>query len=196
MNTAQILNAIWGEAKTRPVSASDAAELASINVRYAREVLGLMERHGLIEQDSDTMEYTAIENVNAQQVQTVIDALKPSAEADATPPKEAKSTKATAKKSTPAKPRPKKVKNETGKCLCGCGTNSTSNYRPGHDARHAGQIARAIVDNRAKKGFDRRELLAVLPSDALKAKAENMAGRMLDKLEAAAKAEVAKKESK
>src|SRR4051812_7886730 len=34
-------------------------------------------------------------------------------------------------------------------CACGCGENVAPKrqYRPGHDARHAGQIARALIAN-------------------------------------------------
>ena len=36
--------------------------------------------------------------------------------------------------------------NETTKCLCGCGVTVNKAYRPGHDARHAGQVARYAAD--------------------------------------------------
>lgn len=37
---------------------------------------------------------------------------------------------------------------EFAKCKCGCGehvSSSRANYRPGHDARHKGQIARQVL---------------------------------------------------
>jgi hypothetical protein len=60
-------------------------------------------------------------------------------------------------------------------CLCGCGQiGRGSSYRPGHDARHASRIGRAM----AAAGEEDPELLAQLPSDALRAKALKMlAGR-------------------
>lgn len=71
-------------------------------------------------------------------------------------------------------------------CLCGCGeATGKSNYRPGHDARHAGQVGRDIAVNYALgKIYDRRDLLAALPSDALKAKAEGIAEKAIEKAEA------------
>lgn len=81
--------------------------------------------------------------------------------------------------------RPKVDHGEYHPCGCGCGemVPPKSNYRPGHDARHAGQIGREIAANYAVKGFDRRELLAKLPSDALKAKAEKIAETTIAKAE-------------
>ena len=57
----------------------------------------------------------------------------------------------------------------SGNCLCGCGelvqTMGRSLYRPGHDARHAGNLGRLA----AETGDD--SVLDVLPTPALKAKA-------------------------
>ena len=57
-------------------------------------------------------------------------------------------------------------------CLCGCGETAGrgSSYRPGHDARHASRIGRAM----AAAGAEAPTLLAELPSDALRAKALKM----------------------
>lgn len=70
-------------------------------------------------------------------------------------------------------------------CLCGCDepTGKKSNYRPGHDARHAGNVGRKIAERYAEPGFDRRDLLAALPTDALKAKAEGVAETAISKME-------------
>ncbi|MGW9168705.1 hypothetical protein [Agromyces sp. NPDC055658] len=63
----------------------------------------------------------------------------------------------------------------TAECLCGCGgtVSTKANYKPGHDARHAGTVARAIVENPKQA----KALLATLPSDALRAKAERAVAR-------------------
>jgi len=67
-------------------------------------------------------------------------------------------------------------------CLCGCGeatSSSRTNYRPGHDARHAGIIARLLVED--TNGLDRDFLLAKLPSQVLQAKAMGMERRLREK---------------
>lgn len=74
--------------------------------------------------------------------------------------------------------------NGSGNCLCGCselvGRMGKSLYRPGHDARHAGTLARYV----ALTGED--EKLATLPTPALRAKAENMVQRLREKAQAQA----------
>lgn len=72
-------------------------------------------------------------------------------------------------------------------CNCGCGTptrKTGSLYVPGHDARHAGLVARAIVSG------DKAARIDVLPSTALRAKAANMVSRMTAKPAKSAKATV------
>jgi hypothetical protein len=67
-------------------------------------------------------------------------------------------------------------------CLCGCGfpvNNRKRNYRPGHDAKHAGVVARAMA---ATSDLDKRDRLKdALPTDALKWKAASMADRLIAK---------------
>jgi hypothetical protein len=61
-------------------------------------------------------------------------------------------------------------------CRCGCGeqvSRPTLHYRPGHDARRAAAVDRALI---AAGGPD-PELLAALRSPALRAKAEAMLAR-------------------
>lgn len=67
-------------------------------------------------------------------------------------------------------------------CRCGCGVQSKSNYRPGHDARHAGQVGRALAS--AATRAEQERLIGTLPSKALRAKAV----RVADKAQAKAKA--------
>lgn len=62
-------------------------------------------------------------------------------------------------------------------CACGCGEKvaSKTNYRPGHDARHASTLARAAVGTGPSFA---RDLFKALPSPALQAKASAMLGRL------------------
>jgi hypothetical protein len=87
---------------------------------------------------------------------------------------------------------------ETKDCTCGCGEQVPikSFYRPGHDARHAGVIGREIAANYKVEGFDRRELLNNLPSDLLAAKAEGIAEKAIERLEAKATKQAEKDRAK
>lgn len=67
-------------------------------------------------------------------------------------------------------------------CRCGCGEptiGKKAEYRPGHDARHAGVIGRALAETQDSKA--RANLLNRLPSEALKAKAQAAFERALAK---------------
>jgi hypothetical protein len=73
------------------------------------------------------------------------------------------STKASTAKASPPTP---------GICRCGCGETARRNYRPGHDARHVGQllaIAKAefpgVPDHEKAKA-----LYELLPTEPLRAK--------------------------
>lgn len=159
-----------------------------INTRYARELLGVLVHEKLLAvgdngEGEDVWQVvnpgTYDEHTEEEAVAVIDEFLNRKIPTSTTPKKETKVT------TTATRPTSSKPKNETGKCLCGCGENTAkSNYRPGHDARHAGNIAREIAANYATPGFDRRTLLAALPSDALKAKAEAMAERLTTKAEA------------
>lgn len=73
-------------------------------------------------------------------------------------------------------------------CHCGCGEQigPKATYRPGHDARHAGMVARDIAADPKQE----KTLLLALPSPALRAKAQRAAARATAK--AAEKAEADK----
>ncbi|WP_427115603.1 hypothetical protein [Pseudarthrobacter scleromae] len=81
-------------------------------------------------------------------------------------------------------------RNGSGNCLCGCGelvlTMGRSLYKPGHDARHAGNLGRLV----AETGDD--SLLAQLPTPALRAKAETVANNARAKAQAKADREAAR----
>lgn len=63
----------------------------------------------------------------------------------------------------------------TQACRCGCGqpVGLGATYHPGHDARHAAAVGRALV----AAGHADPDLLSTLPSPALRAKAEAMLTR-------------------
>lgn len=164
--------------------ATDPREVAGMigqhdNIRYARELLGVLTSAG----------FTAVENVNDEgdvwqvvnpgtydthsrdDAEAVIDAWLASKAAVAPEPEKPSTGGGTSTS------KPESVTAEGSPCLCGCGeaTGKKSNYRPGHDARHAGQVGRAIAAEFGTPGFDRRELLKALPSEALRDKAEAIA---------------------
>lgn len=53
-----------------------------------------------------------------------------------------------------------------GTCLCGCGETAPRNYRPGHDARHVSQLARAVREGT----LDKRAATRALPTEPLRQK--------------------------
>jgi hypothetical protein len=70
-------------------------------------------------------------------------------------------------------------------CGCGCGNpvvRKTSNYAPGHDARHASLVAREVVES------GNHGLLTALPTTALQAKATAMVERLQAKASKPSKA--------
>lgn len=86
----------------------------------------------------------------------------------------------------------------TRHCTCGCGQATSSSktmYKPGHDARHAGQVARRIVEKHLS-GDQAQAELKQLPTANLQHKAGAMVTRLLAKLEAKAVAELAKSQAK
>lgn len=64
---------------------------------------------------------------------------------------------------------------EQNKCWCGCGeeTSDKAYYRPGHDSRHVGIVAREVA---ARDEFS--TITEKLPTKALQLKAWNMAFRL------------------
>jgi len=69
---------------------------------------------------------------------------------------------------------PPEVAEARPRCRCGCGEATSGHgalYRPGHDARHASQIAQAILADPDQRDV----LLAALPTAALRDKAASMA---------------------
>lgn len=70
----------------------------------------------------------------------------------------------------------------TRKCTCGCGEATSSAktmYKPGHDARHAGNVARAMAADYNDAG--NADKLEALPTANLQHKAKMMAARLVSK---------------
>lgn len=87
-----------------------------------------------------------------------------------------------------------KTEAATVQCNCGCGEatqSAKSLYRPGHDARHAGLVARDLVASRLR-GHERQYSEEDLGSDALRAKALKMTDRLTAKAQAQADRAAAK----
>lgn len=94
----------------------------------------------------------------------------------ATPaPKAPKAGKAEAPAPTPA---PAKATAPT-QVTCGCGCGETANigrtYRPGHDARHAGQVGRWLAENPKAAPAEVEAAIAALPTAKLQEKARKFA---------------------
>lgn len=150
-----------------------------INSRYARELLGVLTQAGML----------TVEDVNGEEdvwqvanPGTYDDHTRDEAESAIAAWLDEKvpattATTSTGETITVAKPAtPKAVKNPTGQCRCGCGENvAKSHYRPGHDARHAGNVARSIAADGNWADLD------ALPSDKLQQKATDMANRLMAK---------------
>jgi hypothetical protein len=100
------------------------------------------------------------------------------------PAQAAPETKGQATQAAPAEPTPVS-------CHCGCGTDAKlgRRYLPGHDARHAGQVGRALAEGKGGA----QEALAALPPK-LREKAERFAANRERETKAkAARAELRQK---
>ena len=182
---------------TTPVDFAHAHTDNSVNSRYAREVFGVLGSASLIEQidahDGDgwvlTQETQAAENPNA-----ALDAWLAEQGLNATPPP-------AGAKSAPMQP---KEPREGNSCYCGCNVKTSSHksfYLPGHDARHAGMVGKAIAEARLDMKADPetvkdnvRALCDELPSEKLTLKAQNIGNRLFSvEMEKRAKIEEAAK---
>lgn len=133
--------------RTSPGEVTDA--FPSINNRYARELLTLLVDHGLME-ISDEVEtgddWMVIEQPDADYdgaFDNVFEAIAPIVTTSTPPDSDSDPD------STPA-PATRKISSNDPlpNCLCGCGIMVNSRktwYRPGHDARHASQVGKAMA---------------------------------------------------
>lgn len=192
---------VFDEFASDPSAVADFLEAqpdhADVNVRYARELLGVLTTHRLVEETDVNLSgdivwqvanpgtYDDHTRTEAEQViDTFLDRHIPAQSATPTP-KESKMT-TTAATTTKANPADLPI------CGCTCG-NSTSTrksvYLPGHDARHAGNVARsiaetALIDVATNQYVPDFTALDALGSDKLKAKAAAMAERLVAKMDA------------
>jgi hypothetical protein len=148
-----------------------------IGSRFARELIGtLAQANVLVESEigGETVWQTAfnVDDTNRAEVEAFIDEFLG-----------IKKPKKAAKKATATRPATRTKDEGYHPCLCGCGENvpSKSNYRPGHDARHAGQIGKALAAMAEPSKADTDKMLADLPSDRLKDKALNIAQKQREK---------------
>lgn len=117
-----------------PVSTSDLVG-PGVNHRFAREVLGLLTNHGLVTEVPDDEHGTH----EAYYWDSEDEALALFDQEFGTP------TTPTTKKETPAVKTPKTT--EIRQCACGCEqyVAGRATFRPGHDARMVGQLARDLA---------------------------------------------------
>lgn len=164
---------------TDPVSVADGLE---INTRYARELLGVLVNHDLVVVSEvnghDQVWQTAntYDDSTRDEAERRIDAFLAQYQPTNQEVPDMAET-ATTQENDKAKTNPA----DLPYCKCGCGSpvGRKSNYKPGHDARHAGNIARKIAET------ENMGLLDGLPSEALKIKARAMAEGLLIKRRAA-----------
>ena len=162
-----------------------------VPVRYARELLGVLTTHRLIEETDTPSGESAWQVTNPSlarnDAEQVIDSFL-----DANiPAPSAPIAKDTITVSTSTVKTAKPVNNPADLPICACGceaptSNRKSSYRPGHDARHAGNVARAIAES-ALVDVDTDTYVAdfapldALASDKLREKSSAMVDRLLAK---------------
>lgn len=178
---------VFDQFATDPVTMSDAL---GINPRYARELLAVLTTNDLTvidqvngEEDVWQTYPDTYDTITRDEAETRIDRFLAGIPTGGTMPT-----------ATPTKPATKTEKVQAQKiefkhCLCGCGENvpPKSNFRPGHDARMAGQIGRKFIAD----GDIDNELLQTLPTEPLRDKAMLMFTKHLDKQRAKTAAKVA-----
>lgn len=145
---------------------SDLADEFGHNMRYSREIIAVLMDRKLAKLDTSTdMDfYVPITPDDPSEVRAFGMKRLNIKEDEVRQPKERKAK---------AKPDTK----DYHPCGCGCGENvpPKSNYRPGHDARHAGQVGRAIAESGDWTLIDQ------MPTEALVAKARKIAEGQIDK---------------
>lgn len=141
-----------------------------IGSRFARELIGtLAQANVLVEGEigGETIWQTAfsVDDTDRAEVEAFID--------DFLGIKKAKP----AKKASAVRPAARTKDEGYHACYCGCGENvpAKSFYRPGHDARHAGQIGKALGAMDQPSDADVKKMVADLPSDRLVDKALRIA---------------------
>jgi len=180
------LASLFSTLLTSDLGVSDLADkLGHENTRYTRELLGMLMGADLaiVFESPDGDLYTAKSWDEDDQAWAAFNDRYPEpavAPAKSSAPQTPRD--ATLPDGAPAPAEGKRGKTPTP-CLCGCGDLTASNYRPGHDARHAGQIAKRMASEFERDPIN-MVLLAALPSEKLQEKALKMATRLIDKTRA------------
>lgn len=153
-----------------PFHASDAARLRrSWNVRYARELLGLLVQEGLLIETTDADGADAVEACYWDTQDLARGAFEGSFGQAAGRPVSPEVPRRPVKA---ARQRPVSLPGgkQLRECGCGCGQRTSGGtYLPGHDAKHVSKTVAAMVD--ATNPKVREGLVAALPTEALRAKA-------------------------
>lgn len=158
-----------------------------VNTRYARELLAVLTSADLLILTKDNIGDNQAWKVNKpgsfehhtrKDAEFVIDEWLAANYPDAVPAATPKPRTGT------SSPKPKH--DAVHPCLCGCGTPvpRKSNYRPGHDARHVGVVAREVASLPSRSTKKIAALIQSLPTDALRDKATAMAVRVSEKAKA------------
>lgn len=91
----------------------------------------------------------------------------------------------------------KETPETTSVCLCGCEQEVNVKYQMGHDARHAGIVARQAVERAKAQGIDylMDELYEALPTPALRLKSKRAAANIMSKAATRAERKASKRAS-
>lgn len=162
-------------AKREAFLPSDLADDLGFNMRYAREIIGVLMSKKLAILDTSNPDfdyYVAVTPSDPFEIRSYGMKKLGLKEDEVRQPKTPKEPKMASSTTTKTKDT-----SNYHPCNCGCGENvpPKSNYRPGHDARHAGVIGRAVAET-GDTG-----LYKDLPTDALKAKAQGIAEKAVAK---------------
>lgn len=173
---------------TTPSEVADTFD--GINIRYARELLGVLTKAGLlvVDENTDGVEgWQTLFSVDNDKRAKVVKHIDEWLEANVNDPDTATPAGKAEKPKREVKP-----KAEPHPCRCGCGdlVPGSSWYRPGHDARHAGVVGRQAAidienttagDGHLSVQADDADRFEDLPSEALRTKAIGIAEKALAK---------------
>lgn len=169
-----------------------------VNMRYARELLGTLVNANLVtvtdvNGDGEDAWQTMLthDEIEREDAERIIDGwLASQSETENTPQIRTKGKNMTESTNT----KPEAAPHD---CYCGCGEQvpGKSFYRPGHDARHAGALARKVAAD-ASKDVTTRTYYSDLPSEKLVTKAIGIALAVREKADAKVQRETEKAEAK
>lgn len=152
-----------------PFTASDAKTVQRPwNVRYARELIGVLVRMDLISETSDVDgdAFEADHWDTLEDAEAAFRSVFPHLPARKDPGTVSRNGRPPAE--SPAGLRKGRL------CACGCGEHPSGGaYRPGHDARHVSKVVKEMVTATGSgRKAEQAQALATLPTEALRAKAQ------------------------